>query len=312
LARRADLAAARTNAYRRRGGPEGELMRLLLSGIAAILVATAGASGPSPGRFADYRFDSGREHVGRIFHYLRSNRDGSLPEHVYVFHKSRSEIEVYKMARRCTNAALVTAELDYDVWSATRFVGGRLGRSGAQEAFATLALDAAARRLDAVVTLPDQELRQTLQLTALPWRLYDFDFAEFTIFSQHLSNYRKDFAVEMALIVTGPNDAQFLKNLGSARAVADGHDRARGVHRYRIEGPAFPGGGRLLLNDEDGYVVEVETGVPNHLEYRDFKFVLQSIDDGGQDAWRRLLLSHFEGCDASRASRPDSESGRSL
>lgn len=202
------------------------------------------------------------------------------------------------MVQRCTNAALVTADLDYDIWSATRLVGGRLDRDGAQQAFAVLTLDPDTRRLGAVVTLPDQEVRQSLDLTSLPWRLDDFDFAEFTIFAQHLSDYRKDLAVEMALVVTDPDDPQFLKNLGEAKAVAEGLDRARGAYRYRLEGPAFPGGGHVLLDARNGHVLSVETEVPNHLEYRDFKNVLQSIDEGGAPAWRNLLLAHFEGCDA--------------
>lgn len=271
-------------------------MRRLTAAIVAALLGAACTSAPNETRFAEYRFDAGREHAGRIYHYLRTNRDGTLPEHVYVFHKSREQIEVYKMVQRCTNAALVTADLDYGVWSATRLVGGRLGRDGAQQGFAVLTLDPAAMRIDAVVRLPDQELRRSLDLQSLPWRLYDFDFAEFTIFAQHLANYRKDFTVEMALVVTDPDDPQFLKNIGAASAIAEGLDRRRGVYRYRLEGPAFPGGGVLLLDARDGHVVEVETAVPNHLEYRDFKYALQSVEDGGAGAWRQLLLSHYRDC----------------
>jgi len=36
----------------------------------------------------------------------------------------------------------------------------------------------------------------------------------------------------------------------------------------------------------------------NHLEYRDFKLMLQGIDDGGADAWKKLLTAHFEGCES--------------
>lgn len=259
---------------------------------------TAACAGAAPGdRFADYRFDPAREHVGRIYHYLRTNRDGTLPEHIHVFLKSRTEVEVYKMVRPCVNAALVTADLDFDLWSATRLVGGRLGEDGTQRAFAVLTLDPAAPRVDAVVTLPDEELRQSLDLSALPWRLYDFDFAEFTIFSQHLRDYESEFAVEMALVVTDPDDPQFLKRLGAARAVAEGLEKDRGAYRYRLESEAFPDGGTLLLDARDGHVVEVETAVPNHLEYVDFKLVLQSVDDGGAAAWRNLLTAHFAGCE---------------
>lgn len=266
-------------------------------GLIAALSVNACAAAPSGG-FADYRYDAERDHIGRIYRYLRTNRDGTLPEHVYVFRKSRTEIEVYKMAQRCTNAALVTATLDFDRWSATRLVGGRLTPQATQDGFAVLTLDPEALRVDAIVTLPDQELRQSLDLKTLPWRLYDFDFADFTIFSQHLRNYRRGTSVEMALVVTDPGDPQFLKRLGEATATPEGLDKTRGAYRYRIGGEAFPEGGSLLLDAQDGHVIEVETAIPNHLEYDDFRLALQGVDDGGAPAWRKLLLAHFEGCGA--------------
>ena len=264
--------------------------------IAAVAVSAC-ASAPADDRSGAYRFDAARDHVGRIYHYLRSNRDGALPEHIHVYRKSRTEVEVYKMVRPCVNAALVTADLDFNLWSATRLVGGRLAPDARQDAFAVMTLDPGAPRIDAVVTLPDQVLRQSLILKSLPWRLYDFDFAEFTVFAQHLRDYERDFSVEMALVLTGPDDGDFLRRLGEAAATAQGLDKARGVYRYRLEGEAFPEGGALLLDARDGHVVEVETSTPNHKEYDDFKLVLQRVDDGGAAAWRKLLLSHFEGCE---------------
>lgn len=268
-------------------------MKIVLIAGAALAGAACAAE---PARFSEYRFDPDREHVGRIYHYLRSNRDGSSPEQIHVFHKSSTDVEVYKMVQRCTNAALVTAALDYDRWSASRLVGGRLNREAAQDAFAVLTFDPGVLRLDAVVTLPDQEIRQTLDLQALPWRLYDFDFAEFTIFAQHLRDPRQDFSVEMAMVSTNPDDGNFLKRLGAMKATAMGPDEARGVYRFALGGEAFAAGGALTLDARDGHVVEVETAVPNHDGYDDFKLVLQSVDDGGAPAWRKLLLSHFEGC----------------
>lgn len=267
--------------------------------IGAVLAAAACATAGEPQRFSEYRFDRDREHVGRIYHYLRSNRDGSAPEHIHVFHKSSREVEVYKMVQRCTNAALVTADLDYDLWSATRLVGGRLTRDGTQDAFAVLTLDPDAPRINAVVSLPDQEIRQSLDLQGLPWRLYDFDFAEFTIFAQHLRNPRKDFSVEMAVVMTNPDDSEFLRRLGTVKATASPRDGAAGDYRFALSGGAFAGGGSLALDAKDGHVVAVESDVPNHDGYDDFKLVLQGVDDGGPEAWRRLLLAHFEGCDPS-------------
>lgn len=270
-------------------------MRLKLTAIAALAFAAC-ASPPSGETASDYRFDADRNHVGRLYHYVRSNRDGALPEHIHVFHKSPTDVHVYKMVSRCTNAAYVTATLDYETWSPAQLVGGRLGRNADQIPFATLDYDRDSNRVEAIIELPDRTLTDALQLAAPPWRLYDFDFAEFTIFAQHLADYRRDFSVEMALLIADPSRPEFLNRLGDAKAIARGLDEARNAWRFDLAGAAFEEGGRLLLDAEDGHVVAVETAVPNHLEYDDFKLTLEGVEDGGEKLWRALLLSHFEGC----------------
>jgi len=296
LARRVELPSRTSVSYSFGNYGAASMKSSTTLGLIALILVAGCAGVPPDARFAAFKFDPSREHVGRIYHYLRSNRDNTLPEDVYVFQKSRTEIEVYKAVRRCTNAALVTADLDFERWSARRIVGGRLLPDARQDGFAVISLDVSAPRIDVVATLPEREVRGTLELRTLPWRLYDFDFAEFTIFSQHLRDFESGFSFEMAMIVPDPNEPNFLRRLGEARAVALGLDKSRSAFRYKLEGEAFSPGGTLLLDARYGHVVEVETSIPNHLEYDDFKLVLQSVEDGGDPAWRKLLTSHFEGC----------------
>jgi hypothetical protein len=265
---------------------------LLFATLAASAASCSTTSGGLAG--AGYRYSAERDHIGRIYHYLRSNRDGALPEHVHVFHSAKDRIEVYKMVQRCTNAALVTADLDREIWSASRLVGGRLGRNAEQIAFATLTFDKASKRLEAVVNLPEGAMTAGLQLQSDHWRQYDFDFAEFTVLSQHLARYDRAFTFEVSTIDQAAEN--FLVRLGEATATPQGLDERGVAWRYDLSGEAFPDGGHLILDAVDGHVVEVETTIPNHGEYDDFKLALIDVRDGGDAAWRQLLLSHFEGC----------------
>ena len=54
------------------------------------------------------------DHIGRIYTYVRSDRDGAEAETIHVFRESRTRIGVAKMRSRCTNAAYVTADLDLE------------------------------------------------------------------------------------------------------------------------------------------------------------------------------------------------------
>lgn len=74
------------------------MIRKLLPGLAIIMAGCATVPQPPVGR--------------SIYHYVRTNRDGSEPEHVVQYRPTRTEIAVYKWVEKCTTAAYVTAETD--------------------------------------------------------------------------------------------------------------------------------------------------------------------------------------------------------
>lgn len=84
------------------------------------------------------------DHIGRIYSYVRSDRDGAEAETIHIFRQSRTHIGVAKMRGRCTNAAYVTADLDLEHGYATRLGGGRLRPNAQREEFAVLTYDEAA------------------------------------------------------------------------------------------------------------------------------------------------------------------------
>jgi hypothetical protein len=269
--------------------------------LALVLVAACGRQAEPEA--ADEREAVGRESakdVGRIYHYVRSNVDGTEKEDVYVFRKTADELEVYKAREKCTNAALVTAKLDLDRGHATRIVGGRLLPQAERREFAFLDFDARTRTIRARVEVPDgPTLNDEAIVEDLPWHLYDFDFASLTVMTPKIEP-RSDFSFGLALLIADPNRADFLQYLGRADATyrKDEVRNGRASFRYVLGGPAFGTyGGSLWLDAEEGHILDVETGIPNHLEYRDFKLELEGVDDGGAGAWRDLLVAHFEGCE---------------
>lgn len=238
--------------------------------------------------------------VGRIQHYTRSNSDGSEAEHISIFRASPTAVAVYKMRERCTNAALVTAELDLAQNRAASLVGGRLNRDGIQQPFAWLTHDADANSLTVSLEGPDGAPLETASLSgAAPWRLYDFDFADWNALTGAPTPGR-DITVDMGLIWPEPSeDGRMMRVLGPAIARFVGPETHNGVAalRYRMEGPAFAGesGGDLWLDAGDGTVVEARFGRPNHPGYADFRLV-RTGEARGEAAWRALLADHWTGC----------------
>lgn len=238
---------------------------------------------------------------GRIYHYIRSNIDGTEAENVYVFRKDEDEIEVFKAREKCLNAALVSAKLDLDEGYAKKITGGRLLPGAKRKEFAFLTYDARKKKISARIEVPDgPTVKDDAEVGLEPWHLYDFDFASLTVMTPAMER-RADFSFGLALVIADPARADFLQYLGAAEATFRREEERTGrpALRYVLGGPAFGEfGGSLWIDAEQGHILDVETAFPNHLEYRDFKLELQGVDDGGAKAWKELLVAHFDGCDA--------------
>lgn len=250
------------------------------------------------------------DHVGRIYTYVRSDRDGAEAETIRVYRLDRTHIEVSKMRERCTNAAYVTATLDLERGYATRLGGGRLRPNAAREEFAVLTYDEAARRIDARIELPTGPIEAHVAVPDTPWHIYDFDLASLTIAAQYRPDRRANMSFGLPLV--WPDDApNFFRYLGRAdlRFVRAERHGGRSALRFEAGGAAFGEradvggrggrGGPIWFDAAEGHILEASWGIPNHSEHRDFRLRLTGVSDGGAAEWRRLLSAHFEGCPAS-------------
>lgn len=234
-----------------------------------------------------------------IYHYVRSNQDGSEPEHVVQFRPSRTQVAVYKWVEKCTTAAYVTAEMDEGVREARRYVAGKVARDGSQAAFGTLTLDAAGSALQAELDPPGAgHISQRHVLKSRPYIIYDFDFADLNAFLQE-HRPSSGFVYEMPVI--WPGEAGLFRDLGrlTATYAGEGPHLGRLSRRFdlAVSGPK-PGSGRLWIDAARGFIVEAQLSLPNHAEYRDFRLRLEKVEAGTPQAWDALTASQYAGCPA--------------
>lgn len=232
-----------------------------------------------------------------IYHYVRSNLDGSEPENVVQFRPSRTGIAVYKWVEKCTNAAYVTAQMDGAVREGRRYVAGRVARDGSQATFGTLTLDPVTSTLLAEIDPPGGShvsARHTLK--SRPYVIYDFDFADLNAFLQE-HRPKRDFTY--ALPVIWPCEPSLFRDLGQLTASFAGNEQHLGRRSRRFDltvaGPE-PASGRLWIDAEHGFIVEAELSLPNHDGYRDFRLRLDRVEHGGRSAWDQLTAGHHAGC----------------
>jgi hypothetical protein len=235
---------------------------------------------------------------GATLSYIRSNRDGTLPEHINVHIVSPTEVHVTKMVSPCTDAAYVTATFDPATQEATRLVGGRLQKDGTQlpQAWLTLTPE---RRLEVRIGDPASAPDETHLAPPAPWRIYDFDLAEFALFGpRKAENFTFGVALawpdgsEPLLRVLGPATARYdgspLKEVGTGKPM---------LNSFELGGAAFADGGELWTEPAYGYVIHAAIPRPNHTGYKDFKIELQSAAiENGDETWKQAIAAHWQGC----------------
>ena len=268
------------------------LKELALMGAASALALTGYAAGAFGGEEA-------ASATGRIYHYVRSNHDGSSPEHVWVYRAAPNKLEVYKATERCTDAAFVTAWVDPTTGRASMINGGRLMPEARYENFAALAYDGTSGRLTVDAALPEFAVHEEVRVRDATWHLYDFDLASLSVQTIGLADPRAGFSFGLPLIWTDPEDGEFLRHLGTARAEFVREESYRGTPalRFEVGGEALgENGGPLWIDAADGHVLGARWGLPNHAGMDDFAIRLVGLGEGGEAGWESLLTRHFEGC----------------
>lgn len=234
-----------------------------------------------------------------IYHYIRSNRDGSEAEHVVHYRPTRTTVSVYKWVSKCTTAAYVTADMDEQMRSGRMFFAGRVAPDGRQKQFGRLTLDPTTLTLSADVTPPGgARIEAKHALRASSFLLFDFDFADLNSF---LQEHHPKYDFSYALPVIWPADPSIFRDLGMLRAHYAGAEQHLGRETVRfdlrVEGPTASTG-TLWVDAKDWFIVEADLGLPNHMENKDFRLKLDKIEAGGAAAWVALVKGHYANCPA--------------
>ena len=94
------------------------------------------------GQVEAFRFDSIRVPVGRLFEYVKTNRDGSHPGNISLYVAAAARIESLKWSPGDTTAVLVVGLLDWNRFSARRLESWLLRRGRPPELRIRLDADA--------------------------------------------------------------------------------------------------------------------------------------------------------------------------
>ena len=226
------------------------------------------------GQVNAFAVDTTRVPVGRLYEYLKSNRDGSRPSMVSLYVSGPSRIESLKWTPRDTTASLVVAAMDWTRVSVRRLESWVLSRGS--EPHLRAALDTDSSGLGVRVSFQPDSL---LPINRWPWHSYDFDFASLNLAFAFLREPERPFAFERADITYADSGPPFA-DLGEVQVNFRRTETRNGtpVRAYELAGPGLSGQrGLLWVAVQGGYFVEYEFPFPDEPGYTDVRLQLRAM-----------------------------------
>lgn len=259
--------------------------------FAALLLAGAV---PALAQVEAFLYDASRVPVGKVYHYLKTNVDGTRPEHVSIRVAAPDRIESYKFHPGESPAALVIAEMDWSVFSVRRIDSWQLWADGRRKLAATLTALDGGRKVRVELPLLGKPA-ETVEIGRLPWHVYNFDLASLGIAFRHLVDPKGRFTIGIA--DPSFSDGPAFLYRGEAEVAYVGEETRAGVlcRKYRIDGLGLlHRGGFLWVNQAEGHIEDMEIDLPDNPAWQSFKFKLTGVETLDQAAWESFQKQQLQ------------------
>jgi hypothetical protein len=265
----------------RRGHKTMHYAKLIAALITASLLLVARPALP---RNEPLSFDASRVPVGRVFHFIKSNRDGTHAARISVFVASRERLEALKWDLGGDEATLVVADMDWSRFSVRHFATAHLRRGELPEARATLDVNGD--------QLSMSLMAEPITLRHFPWHSFDFDFASLNLTLPHLRDpelgltfWRTDFVY---------SDPPTVAELGEVRLEFEVAEMRGGkpARRYSICGAGIGNTrGTWWAERRSGLLIEFEIPVGDEPGYSDVRVKATGSQEMSAAEWEDFKRS---------------------
>lgn len=228
-----------------------------------------------------------RVKVGSVYHYMKSNLDGSYPAEVSVFVASETELKVLKLEAHQMDLAYVTARLNWQLFSAERLQSWVITADGLHHPRVIMELKPAANEVH--VFWGDQVDR--VAVGHYPVHVFNFDCISLSLTFPHLVEADGRFVTGILQPTFDPNSEHIVAYLGEAAVEYIGetvyHELA--CRQYRIGGEGFLGHEGLIWVNENGRVENIEIPIADNPDWDSFKFELVKVSQVGEAGWQNFV-----------------------
>jgi hypothetical protein len=226
--------------------------------------------------------------AGMVYHYIKSNIDGSYPARIFIYVSDHDHLKVLKLEEHGMDAALVRAHMDGVTFSADQFTSWWLTADGKRMPQASLSSSYA----DRTYTISWQDRNEVVHVTHYPVHVYNFDLISLNFSLRHWKDPEGELNVGILQPNFDPNPETMLKYEG--RVVIqflgeDEHNEQR-CRKYSIGGEGLKGcQGLMWVNKEKGYIEDIEIPVADHPDWDTFKFKFIFSKPMDLEQWAALI-----------------------
>jgi len=238
----------------------------------------------------DFLFDSAAvKDTGTVYHYLKSNIDGSVPSDVYIYITSPLSTESFKIypgAATRKKTDLVVATYDSEYTCIKTINAYFIYPDGKKE------LNATGELINGNTfgfTIKKPEKSYSVEVGYTPSFIYNFDFCDFFFMQKFLVNKEKNFDIGVVGLLT---NLKFVYS-GKANVFYMGneiHDTIN-CRKYLITGEAFNGKkGTLYINPENNFPVDFIMPVPNNPSFNSLRMHLMETFGKSPEEWKQFII----------------------
>src|SRR5215213_4099902 len=226
--------------------------------------------------------------VGTVYHYIKSNIDGSYPARIVIYVRKNDQLEVLKFEEHGMDAALVKAHMDWEVFSAIRLDSWVLTPDGNCRPQASLS----SFRKDSTFTISWQGRSEVVNVGHFPVHLYNFDFISLNCILRHWNNPKGEVSVGVLQPNFDPDPDKMMKYEGTVviQYLEDGDRNEQPCCKYSIDGEGLKGHrGMMWVNREKGIIEDIEIPIPDNPDWVDFKFKFISDEKMNPGQWTNFM-----------------------
>ena len=244
-----------------------------------------------------FRFQPDKVPVGTVYHYVKSNQDGSDPERISIYVAAKDRLEVFKFHPESpgSRAALVIAFLDWDTFCVKKLESWTMTGLDQKTLTATMEYLPSEKAVTVELNGPEKTTEKT-QIPYLPFHVYNFDLTSLNIAMAHLVNQEGKFTIGIADPNFGESGPLFLYR-GEAQIEFVATEERNGVpcRKYKIDGPGLENrGGFMWVDKTKSHFVDLETDLPDNPNWKNFKLKLDRTEQMSQEQWGAFYKKHFE------------------